>query len=146
MNLNITHADPSQDLEEVAFGGGAQIYPDPEGPRPDRAGRPGGGDTHLPGPLRPRLQQERPLLAKDGDPGHKILGRSVRTVQRHLHVLRELGLVDFVERRRNLSRFSSYIFRVVHFVELIRRKKGPQPPDTQISLKTGLLYFLELNR
>ena len=26
----------------------------------------------------------------------KILGRSVRTVQRHLHLLRELGLVDFV--------------------------------------------------
>lgn len=53
----------------------------------------------------------------------KILGRSVRTVQRHLHVLRELGLVDFVERRRNRGRFSSYLYRVVHFVELIRRKK-----------------------
>jgi DNA-binding transcriptional ArsR family regulator len=31
----------------------------------------------------------------------KTLGRSVRTVQRHLHLLKELGLVEFVERRRN---------------------------------------------
>jgi hypothetical protein len=54
----------------------------------------------------------------------KILGRSVRTVQRHLHLLRSLGLVDFLTRRRNRGRFSSYLFRVVHFVELIRRKKG----------------------
>ncbi len=53
----------------------------------------------------------------------KILGRSVRTVQRHLHLLKELGLVDFVQRRRNRGRFSSYLYRVVHFVELIRRKK-----------------------
>src|SRR5215212_7736769 len=35
------------------------------------------------------------------------LGRSVRTVQRHLHVLKSKGLVEFVERRRN---------RVVHIV------------------------------
>ncbi len=53
----------------------------------------------------------------------KILGRSVRTVQRHLHLLRELGLVDFIYRRRNRGRFSSYLYRVLHFVELIRRKK-----------------------
>jgi DNA-binding transcriptional ArsR family regulator len=30
----------------------------------------------------------------------KTLGRSVRTVQRHLHLLRERGLIEFVERRR----------------------------------------------
>ena len=29
------------------------------------------------------------------------LGRSVRTIQRHLHLLRECGLIEFVERRRN---------------------------------------------
>jgi hypothetical protein len=44
----------------------------------------------------------------------KTLGRSVRTVQRHLHLLRELGLVEFVERRRNRGRFSSYLYRVLH--------------------------------
>jgi DNA-binding transcriptional ArsR family regulator len=44
----------------------------------------------------------------------KTLGRSVRTVQRHLHLLRELGLIEFVERRRNRGRFSSYLYRVIH--------------------------------
>jgi DNA-binding transcriptional ArsR family regulator len=29
------------------------------------------------------------------------LGRSVRTIQRHLHLLKSKGLVEFVERRRN---------------------------------------------
>ncbi len=42
------------------------------------------------------------------------LGRSVRTVQRHLHLLKELGLVEFVERRRQGGRFSSYLYRVLH--------------------------------
>jgi DNA-binding transcriptional ArsR family regulator len=44
------------------------------------------------------------------------LGRSVRTVQRHLHVLKSKGLVEFVERRRNKGRYSSYLYRVVHIV------------------------------
>ncbi len=51
------------------------------------------------------------------------LGRSARTIQRHLHQLRELGLVEFVERRRWRGRYSSYTYRVLHVVELIRRKK-----------------------
>jgi DNA-binding transcriptional ArsR family regulator len=46
----------------------------------------------------------------------KTLGRSVRTVQRHLHLLKELGLIEFVERRRQSGRFSSYLYRVVHIV------------------------------
>jgi DNA-binding transcriptional ArsR family regulator len=46
----------------------------------------------------------------------KTLGRSVRTVQRHLHLLRGLGLIEFVERRRNAGRFSSYLYKVVHIV------------------------------
>jgi hypothetical protein len=40
----------------------------------------------------------------------------VRTVQRHLHLLKELGLIQFVERRRNSGRFSSYLYRVLHIV------------------------------
>jgi predicted transcriptional regulator len=44
------------------------------------------------------------------------LGRSVRTVQRHLHVLKSKGLVEFVERRRNKGRYSSYLYRVLHIV------------------------------
>ncbi len=38
----------------------------------------------------------------------------VRTVQRHLSALRELGLVDFVDRRRTArGRFSSWCYRLV---------------------------------
>jgi DNA-binding transcriptional ArsR family regulator len=44
------------------------------------------------------------------------LNRSVRTIQRHLHLLRELGLIEFVERRRHKGRFSSYLYRVLHIV------------------------------
>jgi len=46
----------------------------------------------------------------------KTLGRSVRTIQRHLHVLKSKGVVEFVERRRNRGRYSSYLYRVVHIV------------------------------
>jgi hypothetical protein len=40
------------------------------------------------------------------------LNRSVRTIQRHLHLLRELGLIEFVTRRRNKGRFSSYLYKI----------------------------------
>ncbi len=53
-----------------------------------------------------------------------ILGRSTRTVSRHVHELVRLGLVEIVARRRWRGRYSSYTFKVLHFVELIRRKKG----------------------
>jgi len=46
----------------------------------------------------------------------KTLGRSARTIQRHLHLLKELGLIEFVERRRNRGRFSSYLYRVLHIM------------------------------
>jgi DNA-binding transcriptional ArsR family regulator len=46
----------------------------------------------------------------------KTLGRSVRTVQRHLHLLKELGLVEFVERRRLRGRYSSYVYCILHIV------------------------------
>jgi DNA-binding transcriptional ArsR family regulator len=46
----------------------------------------------------------------------KTLGRSVRTVQRHLHLLKELGLIEFVERRRLRGRYSSYVYRVIHIM------------------------------
>ena len=46
----------------------------------------------------------------------RILGCSVRTVQRHLHALKEKGLIEFVERRRNKGRYSSYLYRVIHIV------------------------------
>jgi DNA-binding transcriptional ArsR family regulator len=42
----------------------------------------------------------------------KILNRSVRTIQRHLHLLKEAGVIEFVERRRYKGRFSSYLYRI----------------------------------
>jgi DNA-binding transcriptional ArsR family regulator len=46
----------------------------------------------------------------------RTLGRSVRTVQRHLHLLKELGLIEFVERRRLRGRYSSYVYQVLHIL------------------------------
>jgi DNA-binding transcriptional ArsR family regulator len=46
----------------------------------------------------------------------RTLSRSVRTVQRHLHLLKKLGLIEFVERRRLRGRYSSYLYRVVHIM------------------------------
>ena len=43
-----------------------------------------------------------------------ILKRSVRTIQRHLHLLRKLGLIEFVSRRRHKGRFSSYTYKILH--------------------------------
>ncbi len=47
----------------------------------------------------------------------KTLGRSVRTIQRHLHLLRELGVIEFVERKRDREgRFGAYVYKVLHIV------------------------------
>ncbi len=60
----------------------------------------------------------------------KTLKRSVRTIQRHLHLLKERGLIEFVERRRNCGRFSSYLYRVVHIIATTGhgRRVGRRPP------------------
>jgi DNA-binding transcriptional ArsR family regulator len=74
----------------------------------------------------------------------RTLGRSVRTVQRHLHLLKELGLIEFVERRRLRGRYSSYLYRVLHIMRttghggrvasILKRPTKPrlstQPPKT----------------
>ena len=76
----------------------------------------------------------------------RTLGRSVRTVQRHLHLLKELGLVEFVERRRLRGRYSSYVYRVLHIMRtttghggrvasMLKKRTKPRlstkPPQTQ---------------
>jgi DNA-binding transcriptional ArsR family regulator len=75
----------------------------------------------------------------------KTLGRAVRTVQRHLHLLKELGLIEFVERRRLRGRYSSYVYKVLHIMhttghggrvasilkERTKPRLSPQPPQTQ---------------
>ena len=40
----------------------------------------------------------------------------MRTLQRHLHTLKDQGIIEFVQRRRNKGRYSSYLYRVVHIV------------------------------
>jgi DNA-binding transcriptional ArsR family regulator len=51
------------------------------------------------------------------------LSRSPRTIQRHLHLLKEKGLVEFVERKRDWhGRFSAYLYRVVHIAAATARK------------------------
>ncbi len=47
----------------------------------------------------------------------QTLNRSVRTIQRHVHLLASLGWFEFVERRRHKGRFSSYLYRVLHITK-----------------------------
>lgn len=50
------------------------------------------------------------------------LSRSPRTIQRHLHLLKDLGLVEFVERKRDRrGRFGAYVYRLVHIVAVSAR-------------------------
>jgi DNA-binding transcriptional ArsR family regulator len=59
-----------------------------------------------------------------------ILNRSVRTVQRHLHLLRDRGLIEFVNRRRYKGRFGSYLYRVLHIQTTGHpRQVGRQGPN-----------------
>ncbi len=46
----------------------------------------------------------------------QTLNRSVRTIQRHLHLLKEAGVIEFVERRRFKGKFSSYTYKILHIV------------------------------
>jgi hypothetical protein len=58
------------------------------------------------------------------------LNRSVRTVQRHVHLLASLGLIELLERRRHKGRFSSYLYRVIHITRTTghgRRVTGRSP-------------------
>jgi hypothetical protein len=72
------------------------------------------------------------------------LKRSVRTIQRHLHLLKTLGHIEFVERRRHKGRYSSYVYRVIHITRTTghgrrvvkgspinkRTKHSVTPPDS----------------
>jgi hypothetical protein len=55
------------------------------------------------------------------------LSRSPRTIQRHLHLLKEKGLVEFVERKRDWhGRFGAYVYRVVHIAAATSRKSAQE--------------------
>jgi DNA-binding transcriptional ArsR family regulator len=52
------------------------------------------------------------------------LSRSPRTIQRHLHLLKEKGLIVFIERKRDWhGRFGAYVYRVLH-IAAVASKKG----------------------
>jgi DNA-binding transcriptional ArsR family regulator len=58
------------------------------------------------------------------------LSRSPRTIQRHLHLLKEKGLVEFVERKRDWhGRFGAYLYRVVHIAVATSRKVAQEVAD-----------------
>jgi DNA-binding transcriptional ArsR family regulator len=63
----------------------------------------------------------------------KRLSRSARTIQRHLHLLKEKGLVEFVERKRDWhGRFGAYVYRMVHIAAVAARKEAATavaPPE-----------------
>ena len=52
----------------------------------------------------------------------KRLSRSPRTIQRHLHLLKEKGLIEFVERKRDArGRFGAYLYRLLHIAAATAR-------------------------
>jgi DNA-binding transcriptional ArsR family regulator len=67
----------------------------------------------------------------------ETLNRSARTIQRHLHLLRKKGLIEFVERRRYKGRFSSYLYKVLHIPTTGHggraEKRGPNKRRTKPS-------------
>ncbi|HZY57983.1 MAG TPA: helix-turn-helix domain-containing protein [Rubrobacteraceae bacterium] len=57
------------------------------------------------------------------------LSRSPRTIQRHLHLLKERGLIEFVERKRDWhGRFGAYLYRVLH-IAAVATRKGAEATD-----------------
>jgi DNA-binding transcriptional ArsR family regulator len=57
------------------------------------------------------------------------LSRSPRTIQRHLHLLKERGLIEFVERKRDWhGRFGAYVYCVLHIAAVASRKRVEQQP------------------
>ena len=61
------------------------------------------------------------------------LSRSPRTVQRHLHLLKEKGLVEFVERKRDWhGRFGAYVYRLVHIAAAAARKGAAAATSTTL--------------
>jgi len=54
----------------------------------------------------------------------RTLGRTTRTIQSHLHLLKERGLIEFVERRRDRKgRFLSWVYRIPHVAQAAQRIK-----------------------
>jgi hypothetical protein len=144
-NLNTTHVDPSRDLKEVDVAVRSRFTRIPKVHVLILAGVPTEAiptycaladySNNKTGLCWPRME----TLAKR-------LSRSPRTIQCHLHLLKEKRLVEFVERKRDWhGRFGAYLYRVVHIAVATsrkaakeiadrkgRRRKNTPPPDTQV--------------
>jgi DNA-binding transcriptional ArsR family regulator len=122
VNLTITRADPSQDLKEANVAVRSNFTRIPKVSDLVLAGVPteviptycalADYSNNKTGLCWPRME----TLARR-------LSRSPRTIQRHLHLLKEKGLIEFVERKRDWhGRFGAYLYRVVHIAVATARK------------------------
>jgi DNA-binding transcriptional ArsR family regulator len=115
VNLTITRANPSHDLKGVSVAARPKFTRIPKVRDLMEAGVPAEAiPTYC--ALTDYANNKSGLCWPKMETLAKTLGRSVRTIQRHLHLLKERGLIEFIERRRQKGRFSSYLYRVLHIV------------------------------
>jgi DNA-binding transcriptional ArsR family regulator len=122
VNFNITHVDPSQSLKEVCVAAKRKFTRIPKVQDLILAGVP---TEMIPTycALSDYTNNKTGLCWPKMETLASTLCRSVRTIQRHLHQLQDLGLVEFIERRRWRGRYSSYTYRVLHIAQLIRSRR-----------------------
>jgi len=113
VNLTITRADPSQDLKEVDVAAKRKFTKIPKINDLISAGVPVEAiPTYC--AISDYSNNKTGLCWPKMETIASTLNRSVRTVQRHLHLLRQKGVIEFVERRRHKGRFSSYTYKILH--------------------------------
>lgn len=68
-----------------------------------------------------------------------MLGCSVRTIQRHLHELRDFGLIEFAQRLRDDSgRYRGYLYRILHTSKIAERRKQKLQEKRERERKKGI--------
>ncbi|MDN5697231.1 MAG: helix-turn-helix domain-containing protein [Rubrobacter sp.] len=68
-----------------------------------------------------------------------LLGRSVRTVQRHLHELQDFGLIEFAQRLRDDSgRYRGYLYRILHTSRIAERRKAKRQEKQEAERRKGI--------
>jgi len=122
VHLTITRADPSQDLKEVDVAVRSRFTRIPKVSDLVLAGVP---TEVIPTycALADYSNNKSGLCWPRMDTLARRLSRSPRTIQRHLHLLKERGLIEFVERKRDWhGRFGAYVYRVLHIAAVASRK------------------------
>lgn len=68
-----------------------------------------------------------------------MLGCSVRTIQRHLHELRDFGLIEFAQRLRDDSgRYRGYLYRILHTSKIAERRKAKKQEAQERERQRGV--------